>query len=124
MQVKDIMQQAYVLEEDITLQQAAKLLSSKRIGSLLFVKKKKLMGMITDSDVLKNYNKEGKISKIMTKQIYTVTPEDSLHDALSVMRQHQVKHAPVVENGQLVGIITLTDLAAHLDDYDGDFFFN
>lgn len=123
MKVKEIMKQPYVTDKDLTFAEAAKIMSSKDIGSLLFVVKNEIKGMITEEELLKNFNKNGKISSVMTKEILTIDAEDDVDSALSVMREKNVRRAPVVEEGKLVGFITLTDIAAHADELGEDFFF-
>jgi CBS domain-containing protein len=86
-------------------------------GFIPVVDGKKLIGVITDRDlVLRGYadKREGSaaIKEVMSDtQITTATPETTVEEAAKLMAQHQVRRLPVVENGQLVGIVSIGDLA-------------
>ena len=123
MRVKDVMNTPYVVDKDITIAQAAKIMSDKGIGSLLYVEKKELKGIVTERDIIKNFNKAGKISRIMKTKVYTIGPKDDLDVALNVMKDNHIKRLPVVDKGELVGIITLTDLMANSEELNEDFIF-
>ncbi|MDO8459691.1 MAG: CBS domain-containing protein [Nanoarchaeota archaeon] len=124
MKVKDAMKQPFVIEKDISFSEAAKIMSSKGIGSLIVVSKGMLKGIITEGDLIKNFNKNGKISSAMNKNVISIDPKEDMTAALAVMRENKIKHLPVVEDSKLIGIITLTDIAANADELEEDFFFD
>ncbi len=125
MQIKEFMKTPYVIDKDVSLIDAAKLMSAKRIGSLIFVLKGKIKGIITESDMLKNFGKNKKVSDIMSKNIITISDDYSMEDALKIMKDNKIKRLPVIDKGKnLVGIVTMTDLAANIDKSDEEFFFN
>lgn len=125
MLVKDAMRQPYVIEKDVDLDQAAKVMSDKKIGCLIMVKGSKIKGIITERDLLKNFSKHDKISKIMSQSVITIEPNQTLQEAYELMKENSIKRIPVVdEKRDIIGIITLTDLAAHMDEFDESFFFN
>jgi len=124
MQVKDLMKQAHIIHKDISLQEAARIMSSEGISSLLYVPKDKLSGIITERDLLKNFNKQGVISKIMTKKVITISSEEDIHTALDMMRNYNKKKLPVVEKGKLIGVLNLVDIASNSDEIGEGFFFN
>ena len=125
MQVKEMMKEPYIIERDISLAETAKIMSEKRIGSLLFVYKGKAKGIITESDLLRNFGKNKKISQIMSKNIISMEPDETIEEALKVMKENKIKRLPIVDSKkQLVGIISLTDIAANVDKLEGEFFFN
>lgn len=120
-----MMKRPYVVDKDISLMDAAKIMSSKGIGSLLFVNKGQAKGIITETDLLRNFGKNKKISQIMSKDIITISGEASLDDALKLMKENKIKRLPVIDDKKrLSGIISMTDIAANIDKVDGDFFFN
>ena len=123
MLIKEIMKRPFVVEKNIGLAEAANIMSKKEIGSLLFVSGDKLKGIITEKDLIKNFSKHENISQAMTSKVITVEAEESLDRAAEVMRENKVKRLPVVENGKLVGIITLTDILANFEALEEDFFF-
>ena len=125
MQVKDIMKDPFIIDKDIGLIDAAKIMSSKGIHSMLFVENSKARGIITESDLLKNFGKHKRISQIMSKNIITIFPEKTVEEALKLMKENKVKQLPVVDKKkQLVGTVSMTDIAANVDKLEGDFFFN
>ncbi len=124
--VKDVMSRPIIIEKDINLSEAAKLMVEKRIGCLLFVKENELKGIVTERDLLRNFSKSKMFSDVMSGSLITVEPEASLEKALMIMKDNDIKRLPVVDykEGKLVGIVTLTDLAKHMDDFGEDFFLN
>jgi CBS domain-containing protein len=84
------------------------------IGCLPVVSNKKLVGMITDRDIVtRSVAKDikSKVEDVMTKTVISVSPEDSTADASIVMARNQVRRLPVMEDGILVGFVSLADLA-------------
>ena len=124
MQVKELMKEPYIIEKDISLEETARIMSEKRIGSLLFVSKGKAKGIITESDLVRNFGKRRKISQVMSKNIISMGPDETIEDALKIMKENKIKRLPIVDSSkQLVGIISLTDIAANADKLEGEFFF-
>ena len=119
------MRDPFIIDKDIELIDAAKIMSSKGIHSVLFVEKSKARGIITESDLLKNFGKHKRVSQVMSKNIITVSPEKTVEEALVLMKENKIKQLPVVDKKkQLVGIISMTDIAANSDKLGSDFFFN
>jgi len=124
MLVKELMKTPYVIDKDINLGEAAKIMSQKGIGSLIFVIKGKTKGLITRGDLLKHFGEKKKISQIMPKNVLTINGEETIDDALRIMRENKIKRLPVVdEKKNLVGIISMIDIASNSDKLDGEFFF-
>jgi CBS domain-containing protein len=124
MLVKELMKQAYTIEKDIDLAEAAEVMSSKGIGSLIFLSNGNIKGIITERDLLKNFNKVGKVSKVMSKKVITIKSEADVATALDMMKNYKKKKLPVVEKKKLVGIINLIDIATNADEVGEGFFFN
>jgi len=77
---------------------------------------KQVLGMITDRDIVVRGVAEKKpnaiqVTDIMTNNLITVTPETNVQEATNIMAQHQIRRLPVVENKQLIGIVSLGDFA-------------
>jgi len=125
MRVKEVMNDAVGVDHDISLKAAAKIMSDKNIGSLVVVKGSKVIGIVTERDVMKNLsNLSRKILSIVAKQVITIEQNDDIDDAALLMAQHKIRRLPVLDKqGNLVGIVTSTDLIAHSDDLNEDFLF-
>lgn len=123
MKVKDVMNKAFVVDDNISVKEAAKLMSDKNVGGLIVMKKDKIEGIITEQDVMRNISKlAGSVSGSMSKNVITIGKNDSLEDAAELMADKKIKRLPVLSKGELVGIITATDLIAHSDALNEEFF--
>lgn len=97
---------------------AARLLSRHNIGALpVCTKDGRLKGMVTDRDIVlrcvaANEDPQAlKISEIMTRRIYSVSASETLEEASALMSSRQIRRLPVQEEGKLVGMLSLGDLA-------------
>lgn len=116
--VKDIMSKnvVAVLPTD-TAEDAAKLMSEHDIGSIPVISNKELMGLLTDRDIVIRCISKGKsanstkVSELMTTDVAFVTPEQSVHEAISLMAAERVRRLPVVNEGFVDGIVSLADIA-------------
>ena len=125
MKIKDLMHQAFVIDKDIPLGDAAEIMSDKEIGSLIYVQDGEISGIVTERDLLKNFDSKKKVSQVMSKDVVTVSLDTRAEEALDLMRDNKIKRLPVVDsNGKLLGIVTLTDLATHFEEIGEDFFFD
>ncbi len=114
--VEDIMNPIATIGEDVTLKEAAKIMTKEGIGSLLLLKKRTPQGIITERDIIKNISKlSTNISKFVNKTLITISPNAQLDEAADIMAEKKVKKLIVVENKKLKGIITATDLIANAD---------
>ena len=108
-----------------TLAECAKKMVRKKVGSLLLVENKKLVGFISQKDILWALIKKSKtdLSKIRAidlspKKIAVIRPDSSIRDAVEKMKKLQFERLPVVDKGNLVGIVTLRDIIGfHPDVY-------
>ncbi len=103
------------VKEVMTVEQCARIMKSKGVGSLLVTKGEMIVGIATEKDlVLKvlagKHHKKEKISKVMTKKLVTIEPHQDLYDAMMLMRDEGVRRLPVVRRGELVGMLTANDM--------------
>jgi len=124
MRVSEIMNKVVIIDSDMTIKKAAGIMSLKGIGCLTFLKDKKIKGIITERDILKNIsNPKRKVSSVMTKKVVLIDIEDDLEKVISIMAKHKIKKILIVENGILMGIVTSTDIISHSDLLHEDMFF-
>jgi CBS domain-containing protein len=117
--LRDIMTDSVItIKESQTVQEAAELMSQYNIGSIPVVNNSgQLAGIITDRDITLRTTAQGEnpqtpVSEVMTAQtIVQGTPDMDVHQAADLMAQQQIRRLPVVENGHVVGMVALGDLA-------------
>jgi CBS domain-containing protein len=88
------------------------------VGAIPIVDHGRLIGMITDRDLVvrgiaEKHPGSTQVTEIMSDQLIKVTPDTSVQEAAEQMAEHQIRRLPVVENGRLVGIVSLGDLATN-----------
>ena len=103
---------------ETTVCDVAKLMLNKHIGCVPVCNaNKNLVGLVTDRDLIlrtlacEKDIKQTPVSEVMTTNVYKTTPEANVEDVSKIMCDCQVRRVPVVENEQVIGIITLGDLA-------------
>ena len=119
MQVKDLMNPSVVtVEPTASAALAARLISRHNVGSLpVCGEDRRLRGVVTDRDIVlrcvaaEEDPAQTPVRDIMTRGCATVSPDADCREATRLMSLHQVRRLPVVENGRLVGMISLADVA-------------
>lgn len=102
------------------LYEALKLMAEKDVGALLVLDEGEIVGIISERDYARKVVLEGKnsmvvpISEIMTTRVVYISPEHSLEECMAVMTDKHIRHLPVLENDQLVGIISIGDVVKEL----------
>jgi predicted transcriptional regulator len=100
-----------------TVVEAAKLMASEDVGPIPIVEGDRLVGLVTDRDIVVRVVAEGRdpnsttVGDVASRDLITATPEDDLDDVTSLLAQHQVRRIPVVEGDRLVGIVAQADIA-------------
>ena len=124
MKVKDIMRNIHTACSDLKVKEAVKIMSKKKIGSLLISENKKSLGIITERDILKNIDSlNKKVSDVMTKKIITIDIGKTMEEASRLMASKKIKRLPVVDEGYIVGIVTATDVLANSDIWEQEWIF-
>ncbi|MCJ7561359.1 CBS domain-containing protein, partial [Candidatus Bathyarchaeota archaeon] len=101
---------------DDTVQNIAMLMNRHQIGCVVIVDDEKPLGIITERDMIKRvickaiHPENARIIDVMSKPLVTAPPDMRAGDAAKIMLEHNIKKMPVVDEGRLVGLVTLTDL--------------
>lgn len=104
------------IPKNITVRECARIMRDKDIGSVLVVEDEELLGIITEEDIVERVVAEGtdpettSVADVMTEELITVQPQKDIVDALALMRDHDVRHLPVLAEGGLVGFLTVKDV--------------
>jgi signal-transduction protein with cAMP-binding, CBS, and nucleotidyltransferase domain len=95
---------------------ALKLMNAKNVGAVLVQIDEYLVGILSERDYMRKVildihaSKQTKVSEVMTRDVITVTREDTLVHCIALTKKHHVRHLPVVEAGKTIGMISLRDL--------------
>ncbi|MFH1773613.1 MAG: CBS domain-containing protein [Methanobacteriota archaeon] len=114
--VKDAMtKNVKTISPSATMAEAARIMKKNRIGCLVVAEGSKPVGIITERDIAYKIVAEEKssdtaVKEIMTKDLKTIDKEKTLKDAARIMAAHVIRRLLVVENKELIGIITLEDI--------------
>ena len=115
--IADIMSQECITASmDSSIQEVAQMMKSHDIGFIPVTEQSNLIGVITDRDLVirccaENHEPSKTIGEFVSKDIRTAEPSLSVDEAASIMASEQIRRLPIVENGQLLGVVSLGDLA-------------
>lgn len=110
----------YSATPDTTVFDAIKLMTEAKVGALLVMEDNKLVGIISERDYTRKVILETKSSRetpvkdIMTSEVLTVTSDQSIEDCMKIMSEHHIRHLPVVENGQPIGVLSVMDVVKNI----------
>jgi CBS domain-containing protein len=117
LKVKDVMVgEVVTIEANVTVREAVRLMNDHEIGCLVVVQDGKPTGIVTERDMLKRVlvatrdPRAIEVGEVMSKPLLFMEPEKEIEEAVKLMFKHKIKKLPVIENGRLVGLVTLTDL--------------
>lgn len=107
------------IESDSPIEDAARLMRQYDVGLLPVMDGDSFRGVVTDRDIVIKALAEGRfderIGAIVSESIVTVSPDDDVERAAELMAESDVRRLPVCENGQLIGMVSVGDLAARAD---------
>jgi predicted transcriptional regulator len=116
--VKTLMRPAPKVNPEASLSKAAKLMMESGVRQLPVFEGKKLLGFVTDENIIHGAVTQEwgntEIKEIMAKAPYTIEANRSVGAVLSLFREHGISHVPVMDNGKLVGIISVQDIIEHV----------
>jgi CBS domain-containing protein len=123
--VRDVMtKEPVAMSSDATVAEAAKAMSEHRIGSVVVMNEGSPYGIVTDRDITVRAVATGsdpstlKLADICTKALAAVRPDQSVDDAIKIMKSHDVKRVVVMTDHNLEGIVSLGDLTARGEGED------
>jgi len=108
------------IDPDLLVFDALKEMAEKKIGALMVMKDGKVCGVISERDYARKVMLQGRSSRdttvrdIMTTDVVFVHPEQTVETCMSLMTDKRIRHLPVDDNGQLVGVISIGDLVKAL----------
>ena len=111
--VKDIMSSSIIsVKPDDTLYRISYIMRSENVGAVpVCDKQNRLIGIITDRDLILRYEKGNTASDMMTKSPVSVSSEDDIHNAAMMFSKYRIRRLPVLDGERLVGMLSLRDMA-------------
>ncbi|WP_289664927.1 CBS domain-containing protein [Flavobacterium panacagri] len=116
----------YSVVSNLTVYEALKVMGEKNIGAILIIDDNNLKGILSERDyarkiVLKDKSsKETFVHEIMESNVYTVKLSDNLEDCMELMSEKRIRHLPVLEDGIVVGIISISDVVKAIIEIQKD----
>jgi CBS domain-containing protein len=124
--VEDILKEkgreVWVISPHATILEALRLMAEKDVGALVVVEDDQIVGIISERDYARKIALRGKssvntpIKEIMTDKVYYVSPKTTVQECLALITQQSIRHLPVLENGKLVGLISIGDVVKSIID--------
>jgi CBS domain-containing protein len=109
-------QSIWSVSPDACVYDAIEIMADKYVGALMVVSEGELIGVVSERDYARKVILQGKSSKetqvkeIMTSPAIFVTPEQTVEDGMRIMTDKHIRHLPVVEDGILLGVVSIGDL--------------
>ncbi len=100
----------------MTVAEAAQLLTQRRIGAVLVLEGERLAGILSERDIVRALATRGAgcldapVTSLMTTRVRSCGTADSIAEVMELMTEHRIRHVPVVERGQIAGMISIGDV--------------
>lgn len=108
--------EAWSVSPQAKVLEALQLMAEKNVGAVIVVEKGQMIGIFSERDFARKAIQQGKcslespVADAMTRQMITILSEQTLEESLRVMTEHHIRHLPVMENGRLVGMVSMRDV--------------
>lgn len=102
-----------------TIADAVRLLTEHRIGAVVVMEHHKLSGIISERDIVRTVGRYGEaglsktVESVMTAKVITCSKADTADELMDIMTSGRFRHVPVVERGEVIGIISIGDVVKH-----------
>lgn len=123
-QVADILEgkdrSVLMIDRSATVFEAIKMMVDRNVGSIIVTDKGSIAGILTERDYLRRIVLEGRTSKtthvaeVMTAKVICVDPGRSIEECMAIMTQQRIRHLPVMEGGEVVGLVSIGDVVKSL----------
>jgi CBS domain-containing protein len=106
----------YRIDAESSVLDAVRAMVEANVGSLLVTKAGAITGIVTERDYLRRVTLEGRderetpVREIMSSPLIAVTPDTSLDECMALMTERRIRHLPVVEAGDVVGVVSIGDV--------------
>ncbi|KPL87465.1 CBS domain-containing protein [Levilinea saccharolytica] len=106
----------WTITPDTTVYDALRLMADKDVGALLVMDSGRLVGILSERDYARKvilFNKASRetlVREIMTTQLYTIHPDQTVQESMELMTAQRVRHLPVVDGEQVLGVISIGDV--------------
>jgi CBS domain-containing protein len=101
---------------DASVKVALGLMAEKKIGALMVLHAGELVGLFSERDyarkvlTIPDFSLQTPVNQLMTRRVFYVTPEESADECMALMTEKQIRHLPVMDEGILVGMISIGDI--------------
>jgi len=101
---------------DTPILKAMKIMAEKQIGDLLILEDNRITGIVSERDFIRMIARDGacKLDKpvrdVMTREVYTIGPSENIEACMKMMTEKRIRHLPVVEGDQILGMISIGDV--------------
>jgi CBS domain-containing protein len=112
----------YWIDPDATVLDALKRLEEKNVGALLVMKGDRLVGIFSERDYARRMilhgrsSKETAVREVMTSEVFTIPPDATAGECMVHMTDRRIRHLPVLEDGQVIGVISIGDVVRTVID--------
>lgn len=110
----------FSIRPDATVFEAIEVMDQKNVGALAVMENNRLVGMISERDYTRKVflrgkrSRETKVTEIMSTNVTTARPQEGVDECLRIMTEKHIRHLPVLDGENVVGIISIGDLVKHV----------
>jgi CBS domain-containing protein len=106
----------WCISPEATVFEAIQMMAEKNVGALLVTERDRLAGIVSERDytrkvaLLGRFSRETKVREIVTSPVVHVSPGHTVQECMRLMTEHRVRHLPVLEGDQILGVVSIGDL--------------